>query len=500
MSATVRLLGEQFDPLKSPVLQGDLPGTRAAFDAETMRGHLQEALFGAANTAYTIAICEPGQSVYTGDCCIVRYELEVRNDARGETFQPLVIGRVFPDQQTAAQYLHERLEPLAERMRGRQETAPFTTPIALITSLNMVVYVFPIDGELPVLVEVTDPQKMRSILSEMLPDVQAQRMTIQDCRVELGHYGRQHRAVLRYHVTGTTPDTDTPQRSVVYGKVAADDRGALAGPVIDALHKHVLDQPDGYKFDIPQAFGFRPDLQLALFEAIPGVPQVAQLLKARLKGELPKNSAGMTLEESIDACAQIAAALHMSGITLGRQRALADEVAGLREGFALVQHIAPDLGAQFQAWLDRVEASGAESKPLPFCFSHGDFSYTQLIFESNQSGLVDFDTVCQAEPALDLGQFLAYVRMAGRKSQPGGASQPTSVTEELCAQFLQDYSAAVGTRSMDEEWLRLRVPVYEMISLLRLAFHSWQKLKGSRLENVITILEERASCLPQPDY
>jgi hypothetical protein len=31
--------------------------------------------------------------------------------------------------------------------------------------------------------------------------------------------------------------------------------------------------------------------------------------------------------------------------------------------------------------------------------------------------------------------------------------------------------------------------------LLRLALHSWQKLKVSRLEHAITLLEERISCL-----
>ena len=41
-----------------------------------------------------------------------------------------------------------------------------------------------------------------------------------------------------------------------------------------------------------------------------------------------------------------------------------------------------------------------------------------------------------------------------------------------------------------------RVPVYEVISLLRMALHSWQKLKGTRLEYVIAVLEERVACLP----
>ena len=499
MSATVRLLSAQLDPLRSAVLQQELPGVRTAFDAEAMRAYLQEALFGTANSDYTIDRCDLGQSVYAGDCCVLRYRLEVRHNASGQTLQPLVTGRVFQDQGACAGYLRDRLAPLAERMRGREEIAPFATPVAMIEPLNMVVYVFPIDGELPVLVDVTDRERMREILSDTLPDARANRLAIQDCRVELGHYGRQHRCVLRYYVDATTPGADTPQQMLIYGKIAADNRGALAGPVIAALHERVLNG-GAYQFDIPRSFGFRPDLQLALFEAIPGVPQVAQLLKARLRGEAATRAGTLSLEESMAACAQIAAALHTSGIALGRRRTLEDELAGLRQGFAIVQHISPDLGAQFLAWLEQAEAYAATSKPMSLCFSHGDFSYTQLIFEGMRSGLVDFDTVCQAEPALDLGQFLAYVRVAVLKGQKGLSPASAAMTEQLCAQFLHDYITAAGEQLEDEERLRLRVPVYEIISLLRLGLHSWQKLKGSRLEYVISILEERVSCLPQLSY
>ena len=229
------------------------------------------------------------------------------------------------------------------------------------------------------------------------------------------------------------------------------------------------------------------------------MPQVAQLLKARLKGQATAPTNQQSLEELIDVCARIAAALHSSGIALGRRRALEDELSGLRQGFAIVQHISPQLGAQFFAWLEQAQACAGVSKPLPLCFSHGDFSYTQLIFEGGQSGLVDFDTVCQAEPALDLGQFLAYVRMAARKGQKSGTAVPSELADQICEQFLQTYLAATGDQ-VDEEQLRLRVPVYELISLLRLALHSWQKLKGSRLEYVLSIIEERVSCLPQQSY
>jgi hypothetical protein len=485
----------QLDPLQSPALQRELPGVLIAFDGAAMCAYLQEALFGASQARYTVTRCEPAQSVYTGDCCIVRYELDVNDGTGRQAIQPLVIGRVYPTLSAASSYLNNQLAPLVARMRGREEIAVFERPAAVIEALNMVVHAFPIDGELPMLVDATDPRLMREILSNVVAGVEGAQFAIQDCQVELGHYGRQHRCVLRYHLTGTPPTARAPERVLIYGKVAADGRGALAGPVIAALRERVLHAGSGHTFTIPRLLGFLPELQLALFEAIPGVPQVAQLLKARLRGQAAGQAGQPALEEALEACARVAAALHTSGIALGQSRMCEHELASLRQGLATVEPIAPEFGARFGAWLAQAEAHAAASAPLRPCFSHGDFSYTQLIFEGQQTGLVDFDTVCQAEPALDLGQFLAYVRMAGRKGQKSDAA--ADQIEQLCAQFLQDYCAAAGEQLEDEQRLRMRVPIYELISLLRLALHSWQKLKGSRLEYVIAIIEERVSCLPR---
>src|SRR5262245_52319375 len=138
MSATARLLDTQLDPLSSPLLLRELPGAQTAFDAEAMRGYLQRALFGDTRDEYTIERCEPGQSVYTGDCCIVRYELDVKDNQSGRVFQPLVTGRIFQDQATCDQYLRERLAPLAEQTRGHEDLVPFTAPVAMIAPLHMV--------------------------------------------------------------------------------------------------------------------------------------------------------------------------------------------------------------------------------------------------------------------------------------------------------------------------------------------------------------------------
>jgi hypothetical protein len=53
----------------------------------------------------------------------------------------------------------------------------------------------------------------------------------------------------------------------------------------------------------------------------------------------------------------------------------------------------------------------------------------------------------------------------------------------------------VQTAVGDVQQLRDRLALYEVLMLLRLAIHSWQKLKVSRLEHALTLLEERTLCL-----
>jgi ABC-type multidrug transport system fused ATPase/permease subunit len=493
------LRGERLDMLNSPVIQRELPGLRAAFDTATMRQHIQSLLFGKARPQVMIDRCEVEQATYLpGEGVAIRYETKITDRGTGQTLTPIVVGMVFPSQLACALYMRDKLAPLVELMRGRPEIALFTTPAAIVEPLNMALHVFPIDGELPALVGATNPQHMRAILSETLPQAIDNTFAIEQCDVELVDYARRYRTVLRYHLQGRRPG-GRMDRQVVYGKVFTDNVGALAGPITAALREHVLHLRNDSTFTVPRVLGWRPDLHLSLLEAIPGKPMLSDVLKARFKGQTTEPEV-ISLREMVDTCASIAATLHTSNIKLGRRRTFDDEVTSLRRGFADVRRISPDLGTQLETWLERLAAYAEQSDPLKLSFSHGDYTYTQVIFQGQQAGLVDFDSICQAEPALDLGHFLAYLKVAGFKAQQVAGSNSYELVGELSDRFMGTYLAAIGGRVEDAERLRVRVAVYQMVSLLRRALRSWQKFKGSRLENALVLIEEEMAYLPQLDY
>jgi thiamine kinase-like enzyme len=324
---------------------------------------------------------------------------------------------------------------------------------------------------------------------------------VEDCTIEAGHYGRQHRCVLRYEVDGRWVDAEQNtlrrERQVIYGKVAADDRSKVVGMVLNALHWHMERVRSRRRFVLPPIVGYRPNSRLILLAAIPGAPRIPQLIQAEIEGTANRRPGALTLEQAVQDCAQVAVALHKTAIRLDKPRTFADEVAYLQGYLPAAQEFSLALAMQLQHGLRRLQSYADQTPPLPLCLIHGDFTYTQLLFDEESCGLVDFDTICQAEPALDLGQFLAYLRLAARKAQQGKSTGAALAVDELGEQFINTYSEAAGYSTALTQQLRQRVAAYEIISLMRIALHSWQKLKGNRLELVIELIEERIECLPK---
>jgi len=473
--------------------QEALPGLATAFDEEAMKGHIGAALFGPDRPSWTVERCTPTRPLYVpGEYCIVRYRFRAANSTSGAVLEPIVMGRVFPNESACDAYMSDKLAPLAERMRGRPEVGALAAPAATIDALNMVVHVWPVDGELPTLVDATDPRRMIEVFREELPEALKQPFVVGDCRIELVSYRRRQRCVLRYAVEGKPPDGDEVRRLIVYGKVTAFGNEALNHRLIDALRDRIREPAAGLRFAIPRSFGSRPDLRLSLLEALPGKAEIGPALHARLRG---RPAAGARpLEEMVATCGHVAALLHASGVELGHARTLDDELDGLQRQVATAGQLVPRFCDRAQSWLERIAALGEQARPLKLRLGHGDFKHEQLLFDGSASGLVDFDALCQAEPALDLGKFLAHLRSEVRKLE-SRASVSSPLADELSEQFLDAYLGAAGDNVYDEPRLRVRTALYEAVALVRLALRSLLDLDDTRLERTTALVEERLSAL-----
>ena len=457
------------DPLATPALRRALPGIDAGFDAAEMTARLQSALFGTSGDAPVVESCEPGKAMYLGDeGCRIRYDLTVREPSSGRTRRRLVLGRLLATEDQAAAHF-ESLQPLAASAGGRDEVAGLVRPTALLADLAMVVHAFPIDGDLPALVPATDPAVMGPVLAEALGEDGAS----DGWRVETGHYGRRHRCVLRYE-RDAGPGS---QPTVVYGKLCWDRSGAQLVDGFADLQAAMA----GIGVRLPSLLGYRPELGLSLLAELPGTPLLDGLRRRRTLGPAAA-AAGARLAGEVAAAGRVAAALHRFPARWGRARPFTAEVAGLQDELTAMAAISPQLAARLEAHLAAVSAA-VDLHPSSTVQAHGDFTFSQLLDDGGRIGLLDFDSLCHAEPGLDLGQFLAYLRLTAAKAGTDGVS----LARGLEPRFRSAYADA-GGGPMD------RVEAYTALSLLRITVHAWQKLKPARARLALSTLEESELC------
>jgi len=477
------------------MIRDRLPSLDAAFNPAAMTSRLQAALWGSKQAGFSIEKCSPGKAILLPDgICAMQHALEIRDHQQGNTFRTLVNSRLYPDSKDAETYFQDRLLPLLNRVDQHPVLTPFPAPAGVLEDMALVYAVFPVDGEIPTLLDATQLKRLLPIFRETLPESRLG-FQVDGFLLEPAHYGRYQRCVLRYRLTSQPSGDGEIQEHLIYGKVDMSGQERLTVPVTHALQDYFRSGRLANPFRVPYALAYLPNLKLLLMDTLQGSPIIKQLLRDRLKGTSSTQADGLTLEDSIRDCAQIVSTLHQSGVGVGARRSVWKELDGLDSEIRLVLDWLPDLTGALRDAQAVVESLAASSEPLPMVFNHGDFRYTQLIFLGKEAGLVDFGTVCQAEPALDLGQFLAYQRMTIRKEQNAHPEMPYDGTDELCELFLTSYIQSNPNWTGEESRLRARVALYEILNILRLATHSWQKLKPARAQAAMEVLKERIVCL-----
>jgi ABC-type multidrug transport system fused ATPase/permease subunit len=489
-SGNGRLPEVGLDPLLSPQLQRELPDLHVALDGDAMREHLQEALIGPPGASWLIERCAAGKALHVpGKGCKLRYELEIRRN--GEVRDVMIGARLFSGVEMRDTYVRARLEPLAAFTHGREDLRPFAARVAGIDCLPMAVYAFPIDPDLPTLIRATDPAEMLAVFQSPLKEVLGEPLVLDACRVEPARYPRRRRCVLRYEVDGRRGASRERMHRTLFGKLGADHPGQ-AETLLGELGERAYGAP--YPFRVPQLVAACPELRLDVLEKIPGAPQIGPLVKSRVLGT-PAESAPIDLEEAVEACAGILSVLHGWRIKVGRHRTLAGDLSRLGPELQTVGRAAPSLGAQLNEWTQQIADKAAARTPLSPRLGHGDYTHDQVLFDGDAVGLLDFDGLCLAEPALDLGQFCAYLRMACAKAERAAQSGPSGLGDQLSDRFVRAYIQAAGVPRPEVPRLLDRIRVYEALRLVRICVHSWQQLKAARLSTAVSVLEEEIPCL-----
>jgi len=203
------------------------------------------------------------------------------------------------------------------------------------------------------------------------------------------------------------------------------------------------------------------------------------MLLSPVAGIRPRLASPADVDVMVSMAAFAAATMHNAPIRVGPTRTMAGELAKAAAAVEAIRNDAPVLAGWLTDAIDAAADLGQAAPNQPVGLAHGDFTPSQLLVDQTRVGVLDFDGVCRADPALDLGRFLAYLRVAAAKAD-------LSTGPTLVAGLVAAYRSAGGA-----EMSEATVEVYAQLSLILMAVHSWQRLKAGRVRLVCRVLAQQ---------
>jgi aminoglycoside phosphotransferase (APT) family kinase protein len=176
------------------------------------------------------------------------------------------------------------------------------------------------------------------------------------------------------------------------------------------------------------------------------------------------------------------AALHRQPAISDRVRPVDEELTRFAARAARIAEVAPSSGDALLGLATRLAGTRRDVPSAEVGLVHGDCKPSQFLLRGERDVvLLDLDSCGRADPAGDVGTFLATLRQhALRRALAGGRPAPapdgrTGAAEE----FLRAYTRAVGAAPQGD--LRQRIAWYEAVALERKALRCFARAPRSPL-------------------
>jgi hypothetical protein len=348
------------------------------------------------------------------------------------------------------------------------------------------------DAALPSLPILTDPEQARALLER---SIRAAAPAYRDLRIEsvapkIMRYTPGSRCTVLYRLR--YPDGLADGRGwpdLVVAKTYKGGKGKHAYAGMRALWEAPFRREGGVTLAEPLAF--LPELNVLVQGPIREEYTLQELITSSVRAGTPQ-----ALDELYGFVRRTAAGLaglHRSEVRFGTVRAWEDELAEVRQVVGNLATAVPRLAAAAEPLLVQLETLAAAHRADPIMTIHGTFRPGQVLIYRGQIGFIDFDSFCQAEPALDLSLFLRRTKDivlsafeqedAGSPIDEAARARLLGQADAICEVFLAEYEQAVPVS-------RQRVALWEALDLFTLVLHSWTKVKPERLKNAMLTLEQ----------
>lgn len=449
--AQVRGAGFPVDP--------DVPQLSVASNPQFMLEVFRRHLKAVSGKVYHIEECVPFRfrCRQSGLRHVLQYKLRVADPSSGRRWDQMVTGLLYADGGASRRWEEMKAEVLGMKI---PESCLTFEPVVFISSLEMIVEVFPYDRKLRSLAPLVggEVQGLEPwLLSRLGPgDWRVEERTIEPTRyrTELG-------AALRYGIRAHDAVSARSEEVRCYLKVHRDDRGAETFRILQSLSESRRDGENPYS--VVRPVSYLSELRTVATEEAPGI-SLTQIL---VKDQNPS--------EELRLAARAVAAFNQDELPIERRRSLADKLAEVEGASVLVKWACPQLRDAVQAISDAVTKGLDEGEPAPI---HGDLKPDHIFLSGRCVTLIDLDWAAMADPLLDPAQLLAYV--TGRV---GLDSVPVAFTEQAGATFIEEYF-----RLVPESWKR-RFPLHRAAALLEVAAAIFRRQEPCWPEKITRVIE-----------
>jgi hypothetical protein len=354
---------------------------------------------------------------------------------------------------------------------------------------------FPADPKLPHLDVVMAPSEHRFLAGALesaarrIHDVPAD-LPLLDVVAEPVRYKPGDRCVLRYRLRFGDPGSALT--STLVAKLYRQPHEAQAAQ--DLLVRLRAGAGAGWT---ARPLGVVPGLPLALTEDL-GSGRDPVPARSGLDVVRPGSAEALDV---VAGAARALAELHTSDVAADEPapRTAVDEAGKAARRAGLLEEYVPELAPRVRQVAGTL---GATLSALPTDTvrpSHGSYKSSQLLVRDGAVFLVDFDQFCEADPALDVGYFLAYLRPAGFWYRRPGLREWVDAAAEA---FLSAYLGRLAERGETVETgdgIARRAHVFEAALLLKIAARRVNRLHSPRAGEVAAIVTEVSRCLSQAE-
>jgi len=350
----------------------------------------------------------------------ITWRLDRQEDQRGERHRTVNFGDVR-----------------AEAVR-RGVSAPFRQLVASLPAWGMEVRVSPHDERFPQLVRLSDPQYVSEMVTRACAASSQEQAAARDYAVESIRYRPGRRHVLRYK------PLNAPGHEPLFAKVYAEGDGERAFRVATEVAGWLEEQGERVRSVRPLAYVGEDGV--VLYERIVGESLCRHLQKR-----------GQGVGGSLAAVGEALSALHE--LPVGRVGPLKAhdfeaEVKKIGRSSSHIPALLPTVGTAIEALLERAGELHERFPQEGSTFTHGDCISEHVWVSGEGITLIDLDNCRLADPALDIGKFLADLRFWHAIYNREGV-------EEAQEQFLGGYGRGASIERL------VRARLYEAIELVK---------------------------------